>query len=109
VQLVNVHLYYGSESPRDVERRTLETVAAARWTALRTKSRYAGARELIALGDFNMPKPGSNGVAGGAPERRPGDPAALERDRVLHRVGQQLRPDGDAAADDPGVAGARSE
>jgi len=65
VQLVNVHLYYGSEAPRDIERRSLESVAVARWTALRRKSRYAGARELIALGDFNMPKPrrdGSNAV-----------------------------------------------
>jgi endonuclease/exonuclease/phosphatase family metal-dependent hydrolase len=66
VQLVNVHLYYGSDARQDIERRSLETLAMARWTALRAKSPYAGGRELIALGDFNMPKPrrdGSNGVA----------------------------------------------
>lgn len=67
VQLVNVHLFYGSEGAKDMDRRTLETVAVARWTALRSKSQYGGARELIALGDFNMPKPrrdGSNEVLG---------------------------------------------
>lgn len=30
----------------------------------------------------------------------------LERNRVEHRLGQSLRPGGDAAGDDPGVAGA---
>jgi hypothetical protein len=56
VQLVNVHLYFGSPSPADVARRALETMAIARWADLRNRSPYAGARELIALGDFNMPK-----------------------------------------------------
>jgi endonuclease/exonuclease/phosphatase family metal-dependent hydrolase len=66
VQLVNVHLYYGSEAPRDIEQRSLESVAVARWTALRSRSRYAGARELIALGDFIRPKrrkDGSNAIS----------------------------------------------
>ncbi len=56
VQLVNVHLYFGSPSPTDIARRALEVMAVARWAALRNESPYAGARELIALGDFNMPK-----------------------------------------------------
>ncbi len=67
VQLVNVHLFYGSDTRADVDRRALESLAVARWTALRNKSKYAGAREVIALGDFNMPKPrrdGTNPVQG---------------------------------------------
>ncbi|MGE3600909.1 MAG: hypothetical protein AB7N70_35785 [Dehalococcoidia bacterium] len=56
VQLVNVHLFFGSPGPADVARRALEVKAVARWAALRNESPYAGARELIALGDFNMPK-----------------------------------------------------
>ncbi|HEV8357140.1 MAG TPA: hypothetical protein VGQ17_10290 [Gemmatimonadales bacterium] len=63
VQLHNVHLFFGSDSEKaDIERRALETRAVARWTALRNKSRYAGARELIALGDFNMPKTRKDGT-----------------------------------------------
>ncbi len=61
VQLLNVHLFFGSEGRGDVERRALETAAVAKWTALRNQSPYAGARELIALGDFNMPKPRRDG------------------------------------------------
>lgn len=54
--LVNVHLYFGSESKANVERRSLETYAVARWADLRRKSQFAFTRELIVLGDFNMPK-----------------------------------------------------
>ena len=61
VQLLNVHLFYGSDGRADVERRALETAAVAKWAALRSQSPYAGARELIALGDFNMPKPTRDG------------------------------------------------
>jgi endonuclease/exonuclease/phosphatase family metal-dependent hydrolase len=62
VQLVNVHLFYGSAAdPADIERRALETIAVAKWTLARQKSKYLGAREVIALGDFNMPKPKPDG------------------------------------------------
>lgn len=61
VQLVNLHLFFGSPSPVDVARRALEVTAVARWAALRNESQYSGARELIALGDFNMPKPRRDG------------------------------------------------
>jgi endonuclease/exonuclease/phosphatase family metal-dependent hydrolase len=61
VQLVNVHLFFGSPGPADLVRRALEVKAMARWAALRNESPYAGARELIALGDFNMPKPRRDG------------------------------------------------
>jgi len=61
VQLVNVHLFYGSSTRGDIERRALETAAVAKWTDLRHRSPYLGAREVIALGDFNMPKPTRDG------------------------------------------------
>lgn len=62
VLLVNVHLFYGSDGRADVERRALETAAVARWAALRRRSKYAFAREVVALGDFNMPKPDAAGT-----------------------------------------------
>lgn len=54
--LVNVHLYYGSESAIDVNRRRLETFAVARWSDNRRKSRNCYCKDIIALGDFNLPK-----------------------------------------------------
>jgi endonuclease/exonuclease/phosphatase family metal-dependent hydrolase len=63
VQLLNVHLFFGSDSDAaDIDRRALETTAVAKWTAERNKSKYAGARELIAVGDFNMPKAHKDGT-----------------------------------------------
>jgi endonuclease/exonuclease/phosphatase family metal-dependent hydrolase len=72
--LVNVHLYYGSESKVSMNRRSLETYAVARWADLRRKSRNAYARDIILLGDFNLPK------------REPGDPIY----EALTRRGLQL-------------------
>ena len=53
--LVNVHLYFGSDSPEGVARRTLETFAVARWADLRRKNRNAFTRDIVPLGDFNLP------------------------------------------------------
>jgi endonuclease/exonuclease/phosphatase family metal-dependent hydrolase len=54
---VNVHLYFGSDkTPADIGRRALETFAVARWADLRRKSPFSFTREIVALGDFNMPK-----------------------------------------------------
>ena len=39
-----------------MQRRALETFAVARWAAQRRSSRFSFAREVVALGDFNMPK-----------------------------------------------------
>jgi endonuclease/exonuclease/phosphatase family metal-dependent hydrolase len=71
--LVNVHLYFGSESAISMNRRRLETYAVARWADLRRQSPYAYSRDIIVLGDFNLPK------------AEPGDPIfeALTR-RGLH-------------------------
>ncbi len=54
--LVNVHLYFGSDSATSMNRRRLETYAVARWADLRRKSPYAYTRDIVALGDFNLPK-----------------------------------------------------
>jgi endonuclease/exonuclease/phosphatase family metal-dependent hydrolase len=53
---VNVHLYYGDDEQESIERRSLETFAVAKWADLRKKSPFSFTRELVALGDFNMPK-----------------------------------------------------
>ncbi len=62
LMFVNVHLYYGDEKPKSIGRRALETLAVAKWSDLRKRSRFSFTRELIAMGDFNMPK------------SKPGDP-----------------------------------
>jgi hypothetical protein len=58
--LINVHLYFGSEkgdaSKRDMNRRSLEAYAVGRWADLRRKSPNAFTRNIVALGDFNIPK-----------------------------------------------------
>ena len=55
--LVNVHLYFGSDTAAaSMNRRALETFAVARWAAQRRASRFSFTREIVALGDFNMPK-----------------------------------------------------
>jgi endonuclease/exonuclease/phosphatase family metal-dependent hydrolase len=60
--LVNVHLYYGSDSAVSMNRRSLETFAVARWADNRRKSPNCYCQDIIALGDFNLPK------------TKPGDP-----------------------------------
>ena len=54
--LVNVHLYYGEDSKKARERRALEAYATSRWADLRQKSKNAYVRDIIVLGDFNLPK-----------------------------------------------------
>ncbi len=56
VSLVNVHLYFGSDSTRSKNRRRLETYVVARWADLRRRSRHAVTTDVVALGDFNLPK-----------------------------------------------------
>jgi len=53
---VNVHLFWGDDKPPSLERRALETFAVARWAYLRQKSQFSFTRELVVMGDFNMPK-----------------------------------------------------
>jgi hypothetical protein len=58
---VNVHLFFGADDLNSIRRRSLETYAVAKWSDLRKRSIFSFTRELVALGDFNMPK------------RKPGD------------------------------------
>ncbi len=57
----NAHLYFGADGRAGMDRRVLEAYAVARWADLRRRSDYAFAKDVVALGDFNLPK------------RRPGD------------------------------------
>lgn len=54
--LVSVHLYFGSDSTRDRNRRSLEAYAIGRWADLRRKSKHAFTKNIVVLGDFNIPK-----------------------------------------------------
>lgn len=56
ITFVNVHLFYGKEQSAKIGRRALETFAVAKWADSRRRSIFSFTRELVALGDFNMPK-----------------------------------------------------
>jgi len=56
--LVNVHKFFGDDEADSIERRSLETYAVARWADLRRKSKNSYTTNIIALGDFNLPKVG---------------------------------------------------
>ncbi len=62
ITFVNVHSFFGKEGSQSIGRRVLETFAVAKWADARRKSTFSFTRELLALGDFNMPK------------SKPGDP-----------------------------------
>ncbi len=53
--LVNVHFFFGSERPADIQRRQLEAFAAARWARLENTSPFAYDPHVMLLGDFNLP------------------------------------------------------
>lgn len=59
--LANVHLYFGTaenkaDKVRDMERRCLEAYAVGRWADLREGNDDAYTKNVVALGDFNLPK-----------------------------------------------------
>ena len=54
--LVNVHLYFGKDTTADRDRRSLEAYAVSRWADLRRDDKHAYVQDIIALGDFNLPK-----------------------------------------------------
>jgi endonuclease/exonuclease/phosphatase family metal-dependent hydrolase len=61
ILLANCHLYYGPSSPRaariaGLEKRQLEAYAIARWCDLRRGDRHRFCDDIIALGDFNLPR-----------------------------------------------------
>jgi endonuclease/exonuclease/phosphatase family metal-dependent hydrolase len=54
--LLNVHLFYGSEAPADLDRRTLETFAVAWWADKTHRDKHSYVGDIVPLGDFNLPK-----------------------------------------------------
>ena len=56
VALLNVHLFFGSEKPADLERRTLETFAVAWWADKTHRDAKSYVVDIAPLGDFNLPK-----------------------------------------------------
>ncbi len=61
--LINAHLYYGKAgtnqtktSKASIERRCLEAYAIGRWADLRRRNANAYSQNIMALGDFNLPK-----------------------------------------------------
>ncbi len=61
LMFANAHLYFGSTSRKEsrdasIGRRSLEAYALARWADLRRRSPHSVTNEIVALGDFNMPK-----------------------------------------------------
>ncbi|HEX8854128.1 MAG TPA: endonuclease/exonuclease/phosphatase family protein [Thermoleophilaceae bacterium] len=56
-ELVNVHLFYGSDSdPIDLGRRIQETFAVAWWAKAKHDDDHSYVSNVIPLGDFNLPK-----------------------------------------------------
>jgi len=56
IVLITVHSFSGSTKKTDIERRALEAYAIGRYADLRNKSKYSFSKNIIALGDFNIPK-----------------------------------------------------
>ena len=56
ITFVNAHSYFGDAKSASIGRRVLETFAVAKWADARNKSAFSFTREMVALGDFNMPK-----------------------------------------------------
>lgn len=54
--LISVHAYFGGVHKNNIERRALEAYAIARYAYLERKSKYAFSKNIITLGDFNLPK-----------------------------------------------------
>ncbi|MEP6513019.1 MAG: endonuclease/exonuclease/phosphatase family protein [Parafilimonas sp.] len=55
--LMNVHLYYGDDTAKaSINRRRLEAYAVGRSADLRGASKFAYTTNILALGDFNLPK-----------------------------------------------------
>ena len=54
--LITVHSFSGGTSKHDLERRALEALAIGRYADLRNNSKNAFSKNIIAVGDFNIPK-----------------------------------------------------
>lgn len=54
--LANLHLFFGSNRTKDLNRRMLEAFAIGRWADLRRDDKHRFTENIIAMGDFNLPK-----------------------------------------------------
>lgn len=54
--LITVHSFSGKDVRYDLERRALEALAIGRYADLRNKSNNTFSKNIIAVGDFNIPK-----------------------------------------------------
>lgn len=54
--LITVHSFSGTTKKADINRRALEAYAIGRYADLRNKSKHSFSKNIIALGDFNIPK-----------------------------------------------------
>ena len=54
--LANVHSFYGGSDNKNIERRAGETRAIAWWCDKRSDDPHAYTRDILALGDFNLPR-----------------------------------------------------
>ncbi len=88
--LVNVHLYFGGNTRANRERRALEAYAAARWADLRRDDQHAYVSDIIALGDFNMPRYQPGDLIYTALRRR-----GLERPQHSTRISSTIATDRD--------------
>ena len=52
---VSVHLFFGSDAYYDEDRRALEAYALARWADQRTRSSDAFSKNILVMGDLNLP------------------------------------------------------
>ncbi|WP_166959542.1 endonuclease/exonuclease/phosphatase family protein [Yeosuana marina] len=53
---ITVHSFFGSEKKADIERRSLEAYAISRYAELSKNSKYSFSKNIITMGDFNIPK-----------------------------------------------------
>ena len=53
---VSAHLFFGSHSYKDEDRRALEAYALARWASLKNKGAGAYSENILIMGDLNLPK-----------------------------------------------------
>jgi len=75
ILLANCHLLYGpsdttAEKKESLELRQLEAYAIARWCDLRRDDKHVWTKNIIALGDFNLPKAETSDVVFEALTRR---------------------------------------
>jgi endonuclease/exonuclease/phosphatase family metal-dependent hydrolase len=56
LQLVNVHLFFGSAADADIDRRKLEAYAVGWWADRRHRDKHTYVPNVVPLGDFNLPK-----------------------------------------------------